>query len=250
MQPLLPAGYALAHFDELDSTNEEARRRAQRGERGPLWILALKQSAGRGRRGRSWESPAGNLMCTLLLTPEVPIAQAARLSFVAALAVRDAVAEFLEAADVRVKWPNDVLVDGRKVAGILLESSGDNGAGLLPWLAVGIGVNLKHAPEGTIFPATSIAAHRGAATPAEALGRLAAMWDQHFRVWRASGFAPIREAWLAHAAGLGRAIEVRLPSETVNGTFRGLDADGGLLLALADGSSRTITAGEVFFASS
>jgi BirA family biotin operon repressor/biotin-[acetyl-CoA-carboxylase] ligase len=250
MNPLLPAGYELASFDEIDSTNEEARRRAQRGERGPLWIWALKQNAGRGRRGRAWESPVGNLMCTLLLAPGVPPARAARLSFVAALSVRDFVAEFAGTTDVRVKWPNDVLIEGCKVAGILLESSGESGAGPLPWLAVGIGVNLVHAPDGTAFPAASISAHGDAPTPAQALGALAAKWDQHFRVWRASGFAPIREAWLAHAAGLDRAIEVRLPGETVNGIFRGLDADGALLLALPDGSSRAITAGEVFFASS
>jgi BirA family biotin operon repressor/biotin-[acetyl-CoA-carboxylase] ligase len=250
MHPLLPAGYELASFDEIDSTNEEARRRAQRGERGPLWIWALKQNAGRGRRGRHWESPVGNLMCTLLLAPGVPPAQAARLSFVAALSVRDLVTEHAGTTDVRVKWPNDVLIGGRKVAGILLESSGESGAGLLPWLAIGIGVNLLHAPEGTSFPATAISAHGDAATPAQALGTLAAKWDQHFRVWRASGFAPIRQAWLALAAGLDQEIEVRLPGETVNGIFRGLDADGALLLALPDGSSRAITAGEVFFASS
>ena len=156
MHPLLPAGYELASFDEIDSTNEEARRRAQRGDRGPLWIWALKQNAGRGRRGRPWESPVGNLMCTLLLAPGVPPAQAARLSFVAALSVRDFVAEHAGTTDVRVKWPNDVLIDGRKVAGILLESSGESGAGLLPWLAVGIGVNLVHAPDGTSFPAAAI----------------------------------------------------------------------------------------------
>ena len=107
-----------------------------------------------------------------------------------------------------------------------------------------------HAPLGTNFPATAIAAHGKAPAPAQALATLAAQWNQHFRVWRTSGFAPIREAWLMHAAGLERAIEVRLPGETVNGIFRGLDADGALLLALPDGSTRAITAGEVFFASS
>lgn len=249
MLPLLPAGYELVRFDEIDSTNEEARRRASRGESGPIWIWALKQSAGRGRRGRSWESPAGNLMCTLLLTPQVTLAEAARLSFVAALAVRDLAAEFVQTADVRLKWPNDVLLDGRKVAGILLESSSDSGADALPWLAIGIGVNLRTAPEGTSFPATSFAAHAPAPSPAQALSRLAVYWDQHFRVWRERGFAPIREMWLSHAVGLGGPVEARLRGGTVNGTFEGVDRDGALLLVLPDGSKRAITAGEVFFAS-
>ena len=248
MHLVLPTGYDLTHFEAIDSTNEEARRRAQAGEHGPLWIWALQQTAGRGRRGRSWESPLGNLMCTLLLAPGVPPADAARLSFVAALAVHDLVAHFAPDATVRVKWPNDVLIGGRKAAGILLESSGDAGARNLPWLAVGMGVNLAHAPDVTNFPATALAAHASAPTPAEALTKLAISWDQRFRVWQESGFAPIREAWLERAAGLYQAIEVRLPGETVNGTFGGLDANGALTFVLPNGSTRAITAGEVFFA--
>jgi BirA family biotin operon repressor/biotin-[acetyl-CoA-carboxylase] ligase len=178
----------------------------------------------------------------------VTAAEAARLSFVAALAVRDTVAAFVTQTPVEVKWPNDVLVGGRKVSGILLESSGESGAQNLPWLAVGIGLNLQHAPENAAYPATSIAAHAPAPMPAEALTRLAAAWDRHFRTWRESGFAPIRKAWLAHATGLGQAVAARLPGETINGIFQGLDQDGALLLALPDGSTRAITAGEVFFA--
>jgi len=248
VHPVLPAGYELARFEEIDSTNEEARRRAQAGERGPLWIWALRQTAGRGRRGRAWESPTGNLSATLLLAPHATAAEAARLSFVAALAVRDTVAAFTASAEVRVKWPNDVLLNGRKVSGILLESSGEGTSADLPWLAVGIGINLQHPPENATTPATAISEHAPAPSPAEALTRLAAAFDQQFRVWRASGFAPIREAWLTHAAGLGQAVAARLPTETINGVFRGLDQDGALLLALPDGSTRAITAGEVFFA--
>lgn len=246
--PVLPTGYELASFEEIDSTNEEARRRAQAGERGPLWIWAKKQVAGRGRRGRTWESPSGNLFCTLLIAPGAPAADAARLSFVAALAVYETVTAFVAPAKVRVKWPNDVLIDGQKVAGILLESSGESGAQLLPWLAVGIGINLQHQPEQPAYPATRIAAHGFAPRPAEALSWLAEAFDRHFQTWRTKGFAPIRSAWLEHAAGLGQAVTARLPSETINGVFQGLDADGALLLALPDGSTRAITAGEVFFA--
>lgn len=246
--PRVPAGYAVATFDAIDSTNEEARRRAAQGERGPTWIWAKRQTAGRGRRGREWESPEGNLMATLLVAPGVPTPDAARLSFVAALAVHDLVAAYAPRSAVRVKWPNDVLIDGKKVAGILLESSGEAGVGELPWVAVGIGVNLVHAPVAAQYPATFIGAHGAAPTPAEALAALADAWETRFRTWRVSGFAAIREAWLAVAAGLGQPIEVRLPGETLTGRFETLMPDGALSLLLPSGSRRAITAGEVFFA--
>ena len=248
MTPRMPSGYAVASFDDIDSTNEEARRRALGGERGPLWITARRQTAGRGRRGRAWESPDGNLMATLLIAPGVPAPEAAGLSFVAALAVHDLIAAYAPRAVVRVKWPNDVLIDGKKAAGILLESGSEAGVGVLPWLAVGIGVNLAHAPEGTPFPATFVGAHGPAPTPSEALAELAEAWETRFRVWRVSGFAAIREAWLAVAAGLGQDIEVRLPGETLTGRFETLMPDGALSLLLPSGVRRAVTAGEVFFA--
>ena len=248
MDPRVPAGYAVAVFDEIDSTNEEARRRGALGERGPLWICARRQSAGRGRRGREWDSPEGNLMATLLIAPGVGAADAARLSFVAALAVHDLVSTYAVRAAVRVKWPNDVLIDGKKVAGILLESSGHEGQDIVPWLAVGIGVNLIQAPATATFPATFLGAHGPAPTPGEALAELAQAWETRFRVWRVGGFAAIREAWLAIAAGVGQQIEVRLPGETLQGRFETLMPDGALSLLLPTGARRAITAGEVFFA--
>jgi len=249
MNPRVPAGYSVATFDEIDSTNEEARRRAAVGERGPLWITARRQTAGRGRRGRSWDSPDGNLMATLLIAPGVSAPEAARLSFVAALAVHDFVVAHTRAS-VRVKWPNDVLVDGKKIAGILLESSGTDGVDALPWLAVGIGVNLIDAPTETPYPTTFLGAHGTAPSPAEALAVLADAWETRFRAWRVSGFAAIREAWLGVAAGLGTEIEVRLPGETLYGRFETLMPDGALSLLLPNGTRRAITAGEVFFAAS
>jgi BirA family biotin operon repressor/biotin-[acetyl-CoA-carboxylase] ligase len=247
MNPRVPAGYSVASYDEIDSTNEEARRRAAVGERGPLWICARRQTAGRGRRGRAWESPEGNLMATLLLAPGVTAPEAARLSFVAALAVHDLVAAYATRATVRVKWPNDVLIDGKKVAGILLESSGSEGVDVLPWVAIGIGVNLTHGPAEAQYPATFLGAHGRAPSPEEALAELAEAWETRFRVWRVSGFAAIREAWLGVAAGLGQPIEVRLPAETLHGRFETLMTDGALSLLLPDGSRRAVTAGEVFF---
>jgi BirA family biotin operon repressor/biotin-[acetyl-CoA-carboxylase] ligase len=218
------------------------------GERGPLWIWARRQTAGRGRRGREWDSREGNLMATLLIAPGVSAPEAARLSFVAALAVHDVAAAYASRAVVRVKWPNDVLIDGRKVAGILLESSGQEGVDILPWLTIGIGVNLVCAPEGTHHRATFLGAHGRAPSPAEALAELAEAWETRFRVWRVSGFAAIREAWLDVAAGLGQPIEVRLPGETLHGRFETLMSDGALSLILPTGARRSVTAGEVFFA--
>jgi BirA family biotin operon repressor/biotin-[acetyl-CoA-carboxylase] ligase len=232
--------------DEIDSTNEEARRRGLAGERGPFWIRARRQTAGRGRRGRTWESPEGNLMATLLLQPGVGAAEAAKLSFVAALAVHDVVSTLVAGSDVRVKWPNDVLVGGRKIAGILLESSSEEG-GRVPWLAVGIGVNLVHAPQQTMYPATFLAQHCAAPAVDDVMEGLAVAWDARFRVWNESGFEAIRDAWLSVAIGPGQSVEVRLAHETLTGTFETLAVDGALVLVLPGGQRRLITSGEVFF---
>jgi BirA family transcriptional regulator, biotin operon repressor / biotin---[acetyl-CoA-carboxylase] ligase len=242
-----PPGYALLELDEIDSTNEEARRRAVAGEQRPLWITASRQSAGRGRRGREWQSSPGNLLATVLLRPEKPAGECAQLSFVAALAVSDMLARFAPHADLALKWPNDVLAEGRKIAGILLESE-SNADGAVAWLAVGVGVNLAVFPEDTEFPAISLAA-LGAAPPApkDALLHLAARFAKWYEVWRAAGFAPVREAWLARASGLGTRIRVRLANEEIIGVFQGIDESGALLLGLPGGGVRAIAAGEVFF---
>jgi BirA family biotin operon repressor/biotin-[acetyl-CoA-carboxylase] ligase len=236
-----PSGYGLKDFDEIDSTNEEARRLASVGQRGPVWISAVRQTAGRGRRGRVWESPTGNLAATLLLFPEKPAAECAQLSFVTAIAAADAIAGFAPSATVKVKWPNDVLADGSKLAGILLESQGE-------WLAVGVGINLAHFPADTLFPATSIAA-LGAPVPSrqDALIQLAAHFAKWYEVWRAQGFAPIRDAWLARAGGLGQRIRARLSHEETSGVFEGIDETGALILREDGKGTRAISAGEVFF---
>lgn len=245
--PLLPPGYSHVGFEEIDSTNEEAKRRAAAGESGPLWISARVQTAGRGRRGRDWVSPSGNLMATLLLAPGAGAQASAGLSFVAALAVHDAISSWIPAERVRVKWPNDVLVSGRKISGILLESASTPEATNLPWLAVGIGINLVSAPAVANYPATCVNDHAKAPDALEALSVLARAWDRHFRAWQQAGFEPIRQAWLAVAAGLGQPIEVRLAQESMTGTFETLRPDGALQLKLPTGERRAVTAGEVFF---
>lgn len=242
-----PAGYGLKQFDTIDSTNEEARRLAQAGERGPLWIAAGEQTAGRGRRGRQWVSPRGNLSATLLLDPGRPAGECAQLSFVAALAASDAVSALAPSHSINVKWPNDVLAEGRKIAGILLESASSGGAAP-GWLVTGIGINLAAHPPDTEFPATSLPA-LGVTPPLpeDALRHLAASFAKWYEVWRVDGFAPIRDAWLARAAGLGTRIRARLQNGELFGVFEGIDMSGALLLRETQDRVRTIAAGEVFF---
>ena len=241
-----PLGYARLHFETIDSTNAEARRRAAAGQREPVWISADTQTAGRGRRGRTWVSPKGNIAATLLIAPGRPLAACAQLSFVAALAASDALARMAPSAEFKVKWPNDVLANGRKIAGILLESAS---AGSAPeWLAIGIGINLATHPPDTEFPATSLAA-LGQCPPAAgtALSELAAAFAKWYDIWAAQGFAPIRDAWLARAAFLGRRIRARLEREEAHGVFEGIDETGALILRETADRVRTILAGEVFF---
>lgn len=245
--PAWDFGHALRHFAEIDSTNEEARRLAASGVQGPLWIVADRQTKGRGRRGREWQSLPGNLYATLLLNPASRIAQCAQLSFVAALSAGDLVSRHAPKAAVRLKWPNDVLADGRKIGGILLEASG-MGAGAPDWLAIGFGINLVWYPGDAEFPATSLLglnAHPPA--PRDALAWLAGSWSEWYKVRETRGFAPIRDTWLTRAAGLGERIRARLPGEEAIGVFEGIDETGALILREAQNRVRLIAAGDVFF---
>ncbi len=245
----LPPGYRLHAHDTLDSTNEEATRLARDGAPAGTVVWALRQTAGRGRTGRSWTSEAGNLLFSLLLRPDVPPAAAAQLSFVAALALGEAVSEVLPAGvDLRYKWPNDLLLDGRKAAGILLESAGATGCGL-NWLIVGWGLNIASFPETTEgYPATSLAEAGAVGVDAgDVLARVLRRFDAWQARWKEEGLAAVRGAWLERAARVGEEISVRLPRDRLVGRFRGLDENGALVLDLADGTSRTITAGDVFF---
>jgi BirA family biotin operon repressor/biotin-[acetyl-CoA-carboxylase] ligase len=237
-------------YDELDSTNAEARRRAEGGEGGPVWITAARQTAGRGRRGRVWSTEAGNLAATLLTVTDAPPAEAAQVSFVAALAAADLLDTCLTPGAARLKWPNDVLLHGRKAVGILVES-GARPDGRL-WLAVGVGINLAHAPVDMSPPPTSLAEHMSgpAPRPLDAVEVLAARLEAWRRLWVTQGFAPIAREWTARAHGLGARCEARLPTRSIAGIAEGLDADGALRLRLDDGALERITAGDVFFGGS
>jgi BirA family transcriptional regulator, biotin operon repressor / biotin---[acetyl-CoA-carboxylase] ligase len=234
-------------LDVIDSTNAEAMRRAAEGERGPLWIVAARQSAGRGRQGRQWVSRAGNLYATLLVSLPVPADVAAQTSFVAALAVFDVAAGVLaDPGKLALKWPNDVLLDGAKLSGILIETVAQQPG--LTTVAIGIGINLAHAPDHTRYGATSLAAHGGDLEPDEAFERLATAMAARLAAWNdGRGFAVIRRDWTARAAGLGRVASVTMGERTVTGEITGLAEDGALLLSEGD-HLHAIHAGEVSLA--
>lgn len=232
-------------LDEIDSTNDEARRRAEAGARGPLWLTAERQSSGRGRYGRSWLSLSGNLAATYLFQPGLPAEACAHVSFVAALAVADAVDRFLPGS-ARVKWPNDVLVDGRKLAGILLEAGGAEDDGRPAWLAVGFGVNLAAAPDDVPFPAIALASLCEPPSPRAFLDTLRMTWREKMTGYEQQGFGPTRDGWLARAYGLGQPIHVKLAEQQLRGIFEGLDAEG-VLLVREGAQLHRIRAGEVFF---
>jgi BirA family transcriptional regulator, biotin operon repressor / biotin---[acetyl-CoA-carboxylase] ligase len=239
------AGVRLVAHPLLASTNAEALRLAALGERGPLWIVAERQTAGRGRRGRIWSSPAGNLHTTLLLSDPATAGARPQLSFVAALALVDAVASLVPslAAQLAIKWPNDLLLSGRKVAGILLEGVGDA-------VAVGIGVNCASHPSETEYPATDLATADAAVSSADLLAALSRTMVARLALWgRGAGFAAIRADWLAHATGLGGEIRVRLGARELSGRFEALDEAGALVLRRVGGDMITIAAGDVFLAS-
>ena len=245
-EPRLPEGFRLHRYETLGSTNDAARRLARDGAPEGTLVWGLAQSAGKGRRGRPWMSPPGNLYLSLVQRPAGPPAQAAQLGFVAAIALGDALDRLAGSVlALRYKWPNDLLIDGRKIAGILLESE-TAAAGTADFVIIGIGVNLVSAPSDVEFPATSLAEAGCAGLTAsrllEAFAHCFAGWAEH---WREAGFAPVRAAWLSRASGLGEGTRVRLERQTLDGRFLDLDHDGALLLDGAEGRRR-IAAGEVF----
>jgi BirA family biotin operon repressor/biotin-[acetyl-CoA-carboxylase] ligase len=245
----LPSGWRHLAFSQIDSTNDALRRQIRAATEAAgaavaegLVVTAERQTAGRGRRGRSWESPSGNLYLSILLAGAAAPADSAQISFVAAVALAEALAEAAPRVAVGLKWPNDLLVGGGKVSGILLESEG-------PWVVLGVGVNLASAPPaaGALYPPTSLAAAGVTLTPDDLLAvfcrHLAALLGQ----WREDGFAPVRRLWLARACGLGQAMTARLhDGESVAGTFVDLDADGALVMDVPRQGRRRVLAGDVF----
>jgi BirA family transcriptional regulator, biotin operon repressor / biotin---[acetyl-CoA-carboxylase] ligase len=248
-EPRLPSAYRLVLYDTVGSTNDEAKRLAHAGAEEGTLVWALEQTAGRGRRGRAWASPPGNLYASLILRPRCPVDQAAQLGFIAALAIGDTLGSICERLEgLSYKWPNDVLLRGRKMAGILLES--ELGEGDAPgFVVVGVGINLVLSPRDTAFPVTSIAEEGlGVVSPGAALERFVRHFQAWAERWREEGFEPVRAAWRSHAAALGESIRVHLEPATLHGRFLDIDQHGALLLESA-GEIRHISAGEIFPAS-
>lgn len=247
----LPTGYRRIAFDRVASTNDEARRFAEAGAAEGLVVTGVQQTAGRGRQGKAWVSPPGNVYASLLLRPACPAARAAELVFVAGVAACDAVATLLSGeAPARCKWPNDLMIRGRKVAGILAEASTDP-AGTCEFVVLGIGINVAHHPPETAWPATSLVASgaggaaAGGADAEGVLARLVAAWDEWHRRWRADGFVPIRAAWLERAFALGQTIQLSQDRGAHRGRFLGLDASGALVLETIAGKRETHQFGDV-----
>jgi BirA family transcriptional regulator, biotin operon repressor / biotin---[acetyl-CoA-carboxylase] ligase len=252
------AGYRLAAFDSIGSTNAEAMLRAREGERGPLWFVTSEQTAGRGRRHRPWIAPRGNLASSILEVLEVSPAVAATLGFAAGLALETALRRLSVEASLRsaasddlnfsLKWPNDVLAGRQKLAGILLEAEAIAGNRLA--VVVGIGTNVVAAPTGTPTPATSLAAlgiHVGAE---ELFVALSDGWAKFRGIWDGGrGFGEIRKLWLARAAGLGQAVSIKSGGVTIEGTFDTLDEQGCMIVRTTAGARVPITAGDVYFGS-
>jgi len=248
-QPRLPASYRLVPYDTVGSTNNEAKRFARAGAEEGTLVWSLEQTAGRGRRGRVWASPPGNLYASLILRPRCPVDQAAQLGFVTTLAIGDTLGSICKRLEgLSYKWPNDVLLRGRKIAGILLES--ELGVGAAPeFVVVGVGINLVSSPRDAAFPATSIADEDlGIVSPGAALESFARHFQAWAEHWRKEGFGPIRAAWRSQAAALGESIRVHLEPATLHGRFLDIDQHGALLLESA-GEIWHISAGEIFPAS-
>ena len=255
------AGYEVQSFETIGSTSAEACRQGRLGRTGPLWCASDHQTAGRGRRGNAWATPPGNLAASLLLSTDLPPTTIATLGFVAGLALHRAL-ECCPAgqgagglangqpkpprACFSLKWPNDVLADGAKLAGILLETEQRPAGGR--FLVIGIGVNVAHVPDNLPYRAASLAGVGLVATAESLFAALSREWVEFAGIWEeGQNFTEIRRLWLQRAAGLGADIVVRNGSATLHGTFETLDAGGQLVVRLGDGSSRCVSAGDIYF---
>lgn len=241
----VPPLYPIVVLDEVESTNRAAFERASAGEAGPLWIMARRQTAGRGRSGRQWASEPGNLHASLLVQPGCPPAVVPQLSLVSGVAVMDAIQQALGSRDValRLKWPNDVLIGQAKCAGILAESM--TGREVVT-AVIGIGINLAWHPSGLGRAATSLAEHGTHVSPEAMLDMLASAMQRWLEAWQGgAGFGAIRQAWLERAGPLGEACSVNTGTERLEGKFLGLDPAGALLMQDEKGRQRSIGFGDV-----
>jgi len=253
-------GYRLEAHDVVGSTNALGLDHARAGDPGRLWVVSKSQESGRGRRGRVWATPEGNLAATLLLVNDGDLKQAATLGFVAGLALADALDAVAPAGRIAIgvdgagqgrnrfelKWPNDVLTSGAKLAGILLESAQLGGGRYA--IAVGIGVNVVTHPEDMPYPAISLKTLGGAADAETLFLVLSDAWRANVRLWDdGRGLAAIRDRWLKRAAGLGGEVAVRIDGNVVRGIFETIDEDCRFVVRDSNGATVAIAAGDVHF---
>ena len=247
-RPVKHGRFEIDHRESVASTNDEARLLADNGAPDRMAVWADMQTAGKGRRGRNWSSPIGNMYVSLLLRPQCELSRAAQISFVAALGLGDAISQFVAPERITNKWPNDVLIDGKKVAGLLLESSSSR-TGETSWVIVGCGANISSFPDLADYATTCLIDAAARSVPLDVfLPCFLDCFDKRYSSWLKSGIAETRELWLKRAHHIGREITVRLPTEEKQGIFEGLDMDGALILALPNGQRELVTAGDVFAA--
>ena len=247
---ILPSAYNLVELDVVKSTNLTAKELASKGEAttpdGTL-IWAHEQTEGRGRRGKGWSSPRGNLYISLILRPETALSRSAQLSFVAALSIYDALGNLGPPGhQVHCKWPNDILLNEKKVSGILLESEGTFGNEPADWIILGIGLNVMSYPQNSTFPSTSLNSEGWQTSIEEVLMAFSRSFLSWTNNWVENGFASIRENWLWRSVGIGSIIHVKVDNQVLEGIFEDIDEDGALILNQS-GKTRRITAGDLFF---
>lgn len=242
MQHPLKESFTLQRVDIVGSTNDELKEAAADGAPSGTVLVATTQREGRGRHGNAWISPAGNLYMSLLLRLECDAQVATQLTFLSAIALADALP-----VDVSLKWPNDVLCDGKKLGGLLLEASSGPG-GKADWVVIGLGLNIAHHPDAddVSYPATSLKAHGSSHSVDELLDRIFKAFQVRIDQWLKDGFSAIRDDWMARAAFLGETIRLNLGHREVQGTFEGINESGELLLSQPNGEPLTVSAGELF----
>lgn len=233
---------------DVASTNVECMERARAGDEGRLWVTAVRQTGGRGRRGRTWVSEPGNLYASLLLVDVAPWGRMASFPLAVTLAVHDAIAGLLpdSAERLRIKWPNDLMIDGAKTAGILIEAEplSDGRRAIV----IGCGINIAHKPEAGLYPATCLADQGSPASPQDLFARLVVSMDKVLADWdQGRGLPGIRDAWIKRANGIGKPVTVNLPDRQIEGVFDGIDDEGRLMLAMPDGNRQMVASGDVFF---
>jgi BirA family biotin operon repressor/biotin-[acetyl-CoA-carboxylase] ligase len=238
--------FNLLVFEEIDSTNNEAKRLIQSGALDRLVIWSKQQSYGRGRYGRSWNSQEGNLYMSILLPIQCSLAKAAQLSFVMGLCVHDVINDLAKKnkikLDINLKWPNDVLIQGSKIAGILLESLPEEDSG---WIVLGLGVNVEHTPD--VENATSLKELGIKSNVGHLLGMVMNKFDYYHNMWSLYGFSKIRQLWLKKAYKIGEVVTITDIKNRISGVFETIDKDGAMKIKIASGEKYTMSTGEIFF---